>query len=439
MKTELLINKLREEVQLATGCTEPVAVALAVANAYRLVGGEVKAIKLVVSSNVFKNAKAVGIPGTERTGVAMAALLAVSMMRPKLDLTIFSSLRKKEVAKALLLEETVELQVEVDYTFPPVQIEVLVNTDRGRAKAIISQKHTGLVYLEKNNEILLDQREEANEAQASREFLLSNYSLEDILAASLRLDPEAISFLLEGIEVNIKVALAGLKLNTGLKIGHMWNNLNRKGLLGRELTMEIAKYTAAACDARMSGLELPVMSSAGSGNHGLIAIIPLALVAREFDSSRQDLIYALAISHLVNIYIKEEIGRLSPLCGCSVAAGAGVGAGITYLLQGNMEQMVTTIKNVMASLAGMVCDGGKVGCALKLCISATTAWWNALLALEGLAVPSDNGIVADDLQQSITNLRRLNSEGMKDVDRVVISILGAADQQTKAGNCLSWN
>ncbi len=428
IKVEFIINKLQEEVKLATGCTEPVAVALAAANAYRLTGGEIKQIKVIVSANILKNAKSVGIPGAERTGVEMAVLIGVSIMRPRLDLTIFSSLGKDDIGKALSLEKKIDLQVEIGYSIPPVYIEVEVRTDSGSGKAIIADNHDNLVYLEKDNTILLDKRSssvaERSKNNKNRDFL-KNYSLRDILLTSFEIEPETVSFLLDGIKVNMKMAEAGLKLNRGLKIGSMWNNLNQKGILESGLSMDIAKYTAAACDARMAGVDLPVMSSAGSGNQGLLAVIPLALVADEFETSQERLIQALVISHLVTVYIKEYTGRLSPVCGCSVAAGAGSGAGITYLLGGNLKIIETVIKNIIASLAGMVCDGGKVGCSLKLCTSAVTAWWNAVLALEGLTVPANNGILAGGLQQTIINLQKLSSEGMENVDRVIVSMLEA--------------
>ena len=196
-----------------------------------------------------------------------------------------------------------------------------------------------------------------------------------------------------------------------------------QGLVGNELANSISCYTATACDARMSGVQLPVMSSAGSGNHGLVAIIPIAVAAKEFNSPKNELIRALAISHLVTLYIKVYTGRLSPICGCGVAAGAGSGAGLVYLLGGKKNDTIRTVKNIVSTLAGMICDGGKVGCALKLCVSASMAWQVALLSKEGVEVPSGNGIVVESLEETLANLGRISKEGMAEVDKTVISVL----------------
>lgn len=436
MDINLIINTLKDEVTPAIGCTEPVAVALAGANAFRLVEGRVKKIKLLVSSNVYKNAKAVGIPGCKETGVEMAAALGVSIMRPRLDLTIFNSLKEEEVKRAEELKRNIPINTEVGYDLPSVYIDIEVKTEVGCGKALISGKHTNLILLARNDQVLFDKRnfEAGSELTGGGELL--KYPLEELIRACISIDPDKLDFLFNGVEMNLKTALKGLELEEGLKIGSMWEVLYEKKLLNNELTMEIARYTAAACDARMSGVKSSVMSSAGSGNQGLLAVIPIALVAREHKASKEEIIRALAVSHLVTLYIKEYIGRLSPLCGCSVAAGAGAGAGTVYLLGGKTKEIARVIKNIISALAGMICDGGKVGCALKLCTSATTAWCNSLLALEGLEVPSNNGILAADLQQTIYNLKRLSCEGMKEVDRVIISIQQEQNNEGEKRGCI---
>ena len=257
------------------------------------------------------------------------------------------------------------------------------------------------------------------------QFSLSEESLESVILAALSIPSEELGFLLDGVAMNMAMVDVGLKIEQGLRFGQCWQNLQRRKLVTDDLCGRIALYTAAACDARMAGIKLPIMSSAGSGNHGLIAIIPVATVAEHLQIERGRLIHALALSHLVNLYIKEFTGRLSPICGCAIAAGSGAGAAITYLLDGDLRAIQGAVTNVISNLAGMICDGGKVGCALKLCTSAVTAWWSALLAGEGLEVPVGNGIVGANINDTIANLGKLTKQGMGQVDKSVTSILEA--------------
>lgn len=417
-----LVNLLHKEVTPALGCTEPVAVALAAAKSYGLIGGSVQGLELVVSSNIFKNAKAVGIPCTEYTGVEIAAALGVSLEQPSLDLNLFSHLSEEVARRALRQLGEISFRIQVKEDLPSVYIDAEVITDVGFARAIIAERHTNFVYLEKNGQALLDERDEVL-AERREEISLGNFSLEELLQQALAIPAEELEFLLEGPQVNMKIAEAGLTGDVGLGIGQRWQKIIDRGLLTNDLTSKIAQTTGAACDARMAGVKLPVMSSAGSGNHGLVAILPIAVVGEHLGSGKEEIARALALSHLVTLYNKEFTGRLSSICGCAIAAGAGAAVGITYLLEGDSNAMQSAVTNVVSNLAGMICDGGKVGCALKLCTSAVTAWWSALLACEGLTVPAGNGIVAATCGETMANLGSLAKQGMKNVDSCVISIL----------------
>lgn len=413
-----ILSMLKEEVVQAMGCTEPVAIALTAAHAFNLVQGKVEKIKLNVSCNIYKNAKAVGIPGTVHTGVEMAAALGVSISEPIYDLNILSSLTKADLERALQLQEQASVEVEVLYDSPKVYIDVEVSSDQGVSRAVASGRHTNLVLLQRGSEIILDKRDK--EKADKEKIALTSYTLQELIENVLSIPTSSLEFLQEGIELNMAMAEAGLEMKGGMGIGSSWKRLTEKGLLGTDLNNEVSCYTAAACDARMDGVQLPVMSSAGSGNHGLVTIIPIARAAERLKASRERVLQALAISHLVNIYIKEHTGRLSPICGCSVAAGAGASAGLAYLLGGEMEDIDRAIVNIISSLAGMICDGGKVGCALKLSASASMAWQGALLAREGIKVPAGNGIVAATIEETLRNLGKVSQEGMSQVDRSVI-------------------
>lgn len=421
MSPEDIVSLLQEEVVPAIGCTEPVAISLTSAHAFNLIKGDVEKIKMKISSNVYKNAKAVGIPGTTHTGIEMALALGVCIEEPIYDLTILASLTEEDIQKALEIRDKVSMEIEVLYNSPKVYIDVEVSTTEGISKAIISHRHTNLVFLQRGKEIILDNRKE--EKSNKNEKSITEYPLEELIKEVLTVPFSSLEFLLEGIDINMAMAKAGLGMEVGMNIGSSWRRLADKGLLGNDLNNDITCHTAAACDARMAGVSLPVMSSSGSGNNGLIAIIPIARVAERFNSPKEKVAQALAVSHLVNSYIKEYIGRLSPICGCGVAAGAGAAAGIAFLMGGDMKDINRAIINVLSSLAGMICDGGKVGCSLKLSASAGMAWQGAILAREGVEVPVGNGIVASDLQETLENLRRLSQEGMAQVDRSVISLM----------------
>lgn len=413
---------LQKEVIPATGCTEPAAIALTVARAYALVPGKLKKVKVLLSSSVFKNAKAVGIPGTEYTGVDLAALLGIVLEKPVQDLTIFSSLQEEQIEMAVKMREEGIAEVAIKESCSGVFIQAQVETEKGHAQAITEGGHTRLVFLQQEQEVLLDLRGQDN-SEKEHISVLSQYSLSQILQRILSMEASSWQFLQEGLRMNMAVARAGLELDKGLGVGRTWKKLVDKGLFSQDLSSKVALYTAAACDARMSGVQMPVMSSAGSGNHGLAAIIPVAITGQELKKDEGEINRALAISHLINIYIKHYTGRLSPICGCAVAACSGAGAGIAFLLGGGLGEIEEAVKNVISSLAGMVCDGGKVGCALKLSSSAVTAWWCGALAREGLKVPAGNGLIAHNVQDTIKNLGYLSSVGMDGVDNNIISLL----------------
>lgn len=415
---EMIIQRLKEEMVPAVGCTEPAAVALLAAQAKKETRDPVKAVLLTVSSNIYKNAKAVEIPGVERTGVEMAAMLGLAISNPVYNLLILSQKNSADVKRALAMLEQVPFQLKVKHT-PQLFIELEVVTDRHHITAQVQDNHENLVFLKKDDQILLDRREEKKE-QRDGESLV-RYPLRELIETLSSTPLQKLAFLQKGLEMNMEVAQAGLTQKEGLGIGPAWKRLMDQGLIKNDLGSRIARYTSAACDARMAGVKKPVMSVAGSGNHGLMAFIPIAVAAQEWKSSQEELLQALGFSLLLTIYIKHHTGRLSATCGCGIAAGVGAGAGLTYLLGSRRIEEACIM--IIASLAGMLCDGGKVSCALKLNMGATMAWRGALLAREGVRLTPGQGIVGENLQETIINLGRVSNQGMKDLDRTIISVL----------------
>lgn len=418
---EKLIQILKEEMVPAVGCTEPAAVALLAAWARRETPGPVERVTLTVSSSIYKNAKAVGIPGVERTGVEMAAMLGLAITHPVYDLQILSQSRKEDVKRALTMLEEVPLQLQLQHR-PGIFMQIELSTPDHQITAQVEKNHSQLVLLKRDEEILLDQRGDKKERPGlPGENLLRQYPLQELQKILLALAPEKLAFLQKGVEMNLELAQAGLEEKEGLTIGPAWKRLMEEGLVPKDLGNRIAAYTGAACEARMAGVKKPVMSIAGSGNHGLMAFIPIALAAEELSSAQEKNLQALGLSLLVTLYIKEYTGRLSATCGCGIAAGVGAGAGLTYLLGSEKIEEACTL--IISSLAGMVCDGGKISCALKLDTSALTAWRGALLAREGLKLSPGQGIVGENLEDTIENLAAVSSQGMKDLDQTILSVL----------------
>ncbi len=420
---EKVLALLKEEAIPATGCTEPLAIALTAAHAYKQVPGAIRKLDLVLSSNIFKNARAVGIPGTKHKGVKIAAALGTTIENPKMDLNILSSLNEKNISSAMKLIEDDLVSFVIDSSLPSLYVGVNIETSAGKAEAIIADRHTNLIFLQKDQQIIVDKRvADPDKYSDNLDFLLS-HKLDELIEATLSIEPSSLDFLIKGAGTNLRIAKAGLNLQEGLRMGEKWQELTAKGFLSEDLANKINCYTSAASDARMAGLQLPVLTVAGSGNHGLVATIPVSLVAENMAASEKQTASALALSFLVTLYVKAYTGRLTPICGCSIAAGSGCAGALVYLLRGTTAEIIMAVNNVSSTAAGMICDGGKAGCAFKLSASVTMAWQGAVLAKEAVTVPAGNGMVAGSIEQTLTNLGRLCKEGMQNVDSTLISVL----------------
>ncbi|CDF58980.1 L-cysteine desulfidase family protein [Thermobrachium celere] len=419
---EMIKDILKQEVVLALGCTEPVAVALASASAYSLINGEINKINVIVSSNIFKNAFAVGIPGTKNVGLHIAAALGAVGGDSRLKLQVLKNINSNHEKLAKKIVEENRVNIGVDDSKARFYIRVEVETSKGLGVCEIRDKHSNIVYLEANGRVIFENREVAVD-NANKSYDIRKYKLMDFINEILNMEYDDLEFLLEGAEVNFKIAQEGLNNNYGMEIGKRYKRMIEEGVLSDDIQNNIIMMTAAASDARMAGCFMPVMSSAGSGNHGITAIIPVAVCAKYLNKDNKDLVKALAISHITTIYIKQFTGRLSSVCGCGVAAGVGAACGICYLLGGKDKEFENTIKNMVGDITGMVCDGAKPGCAIKLSTAASAAYKAAILAVRGVSVPCGNGIVGCDIEATIKNLGVFSREGMKNADKTIIDIM----------------
>ncbi|HBB07092.1 MAG TPA: hypothetical protein DCZ73_04970 [Bacteroides sp.] len=415
-----IIALMQREVVPAIGCTEPVAVALCVAKATETLGCLPEHISLYLSANILKNAMGVGIPGTGMIGLPIAVALGALIGKSEYQLEVLkdSTPEAVEKGKAFIAEKRISISLKENIT-EKLYIEVVCEAGGHTAKAIISGGHTNFVYVAKDDAVLLDKRSGAQATDEGKDVQLTFRKVYDF-AMTTPLDE--IEFILEAKRLNKAAAEFSLKGDYGHGIGRMMCSNQEHEVMGDSVYSHILSYTAAACDARMGGAMIPIMSNSGSGNQGITATLPVVVFAEENHKSHEELVRALTLSHLTVIYIKQSLGRLSALCGCVVAA-TGSACGITYLMGGNYDQAVYAVKNMVANLTGMLCDGAKPSCAMKLSTGVSTAVLSAMMAMQQRYVTSVEGIIDDDVDRCIRNMTRIGSVGMNETDRVVLDIM----------------
>lgn len=415
-----IIALVKREVVPAIGCTEPIAVALCVARATEILGCKPREIHALLSANILKNAMGVGIPGTGMIGLPIAIALGALIGRSDYQLEVLkdSTPEAVEQGKAFIAEKRIHIGLKENIT-EKLYIEITCEADGHRATAIISGGHTQFVYLSHDQEVLLEARQ-GSKAEAEEDDV--PLTLRKVYDFALNAPLDEIRFILETARLNKAAAEASFRGDYGHGLGKMLRGSYEHKIMGDSTFSHILSYTSGACDARMAGAMIPVMSNSGSGNQGISATMPVVVYAEESGKSEEELIRALMLSHLTVIYIKQSLGRLSALCGCVVAA-TGSSCGITYLMGGTYEQVAFAVQNMIANLTGMICDGAKPSCALKVTTGVSTAVLSAIMAMENRHVTQVEGIIDEDVDQSIRNLTRIGSKGMNETDRLVLEIM----------------
>ena len=424
MTNSELLHLLRSEVIPAIGCTEPIAVALCTARAKELLGAEPDKITVYLSKNVYKNALAVGIPNTGMTGLPIAIALGATVGKSEYMLEVLRDATPEAVAYAKQYMLRVPATIKVDYNAPSLlYIHVEVTNGDCTAQATIIDEHTNFIPSPISN----NQSPIAN-SQSPISNSPECLNLRRVYDFAMEVDTHELTFLLEGAQMNTAAAETSFADQYGHGLGRLLrtNTLTAtpemEKLFGNTLFTKIISYTCGACDARMSGAMVQVMSNSGSGNQGISCSIPVYLYAKENQCTEEQVLRALALSNLTVIYIKQSLGRLSALCGCVVAA-TGSAAGITFLMGGNYEEITYAIKNMIANISGMICDGAKPGCALKGTSGVATAIFSAYLAMQHSYADSTEGIVEDDIDRTIRNLTRIGHDGMKVTDDLILDIM----------------
>ena len=417
---EAIVAMIKREVVPAIGCTEPIAVSLCVARATELLGSLPEKITARLSANILKNAMGVGIPATGMIGLPIAIALGALVGRSEYELEVLKDADDKAVArgKQYIDEDRIAIELKKGIS-EKLYVEIEAVAGEHRAVAVISGGHTNFVYLALDGEVLCDNRVATAEVESEDEVVLS---LRKVYDFAMTAPLEEIEFIEESMRLNKAAAESAFAGDYGHSLGKMLRRDREIKIMGDSVFSRILSYTASACDARMGGAKVPVMSNSGSGNQGITATLPVVVYGEECGATREQMIRALVLSHLTVIYIKQSLGRLSALCGCVVAA-SGSSCGITYLMGGDYDEVAIAVKNMIANLTGMICDGAKPSCALKLASGVSTAVLSAMMAMEGRCVSKLEGIIDEDVDRSIHNLTAIGRDGMNSTDEMILDIM----------------
>jgi len=415
-----IIDLIKKEVIPAIGCTEPIAVSLCVAKATEILKKRPEKIHVYLSANILKNAMGVGIPGTGMIGLPIAIALGAMIGKSEYGLEVLKDLQGDDLEKAkqYIDEKRINVSLKSDIK-ENLFIEVHCLSGNDEATAIIKGAHTSFSYISLNDEVLLNNDEATAESIRNSTVSLTFSKVYEFATLT---DIENLSFILEAARINKEAAKFSANGNYGHNIAKTVKGKLGKQVMGENMFTNMLAYTAGACDARMDGAMIPVMSNSGSGNQGITATLPVLSFAEDTNANEENLIRALILSHLTVVYIKQKLGRLSALCGC-VAAATGASCGITYLMGGKYDQITFAVKNMVGNITGMICDGAKPSCAMKISSGVSTAVLSAIMAIENKVVSSMEGIVDDDVDKTIENLTTIGANGMIETDKLVLDIM----------------
>lgn len=418
-----MLSCLKNDVVPSLGCTEPVCAALSAATAADAVKGKVIEITAEVSPNIYKNGMSVGIPGFERVGLDYAVALGALLHNPERQLQLFRDITPDIAKEALKLVESGKVKVEIDETKSGVYAASRVTTECGTGQVVIQGAHTNVVLIKVDDREILkkDSQQSLSDNRVVNE--LKSMKISDIRKMVDGASEEELLFMLDGVEMNNKISDFGMEHDIGVGITRVMKEKRDSLFFSDDLMSRIMMKVISATEGRLDGCPYPSMSSSGAGTKGLVVIIPIAETAKSIGASVEQTVKTLAFGHLVNRYVNEHIGKLAATCTCSMAAATAASAAIAWLLGGDDEKIGFAIRNMVGTVTGMICDGGKVGCALKVSMAATAALTNAIIASEGVGLRVSDGICAMSPEQCIENMGRVGNPGMLQADKEILGIM----------------
>ncbi|MBN3554538.1 serine dehydratase subunit alpha family protein [Fictibacillus nanhaiensis] len=421
MITENIIRLLEKELVVALGCTEPVAIALASATAKEYISEPVTSISVKASGNVIKNALTVGIPGMNHTGIDFTAALGMISGDPAKGLQVLEGVTLTEEEEAIRIVQSGMVSVATADGPEKLFIEVELKTSSEEVIVVISGEHTNISYISQNGKVLVD-KSRPGSSSSSNKADNPELTIEDLYAFITEVPLHRLDLVKRSVELNTAISKEGLSNDYGLKVGKTLYEQTKKGVLSDDLATYSMALSAAGSDARMAGSTMPVMANSGSGNQGIAVTMPVVAAAEKLGVTKDKMLRAVTLSHLLSIHMKSKFGRLSALCGVTVA-GASASAAITYLLDDNLDKMKAAIQNTLGNVSGMVCDGAKAGCAMKVATCSSAAVQSAVLASNGLCIPSTNGFIEEDVEKTIENFCRLGVETSSTTDSVLLDMM----------------
>lgn len=417
-----LLELVKQDVFPALGCTEPIAVAYASAMARKHFNGTLDNILIRVSKNIYKNGKSVMIPKVNESGLDLAAALGFLSGNTDKVFMVLENVDDESIKVAHDMISSGQVQVEYLKDSPDIYVYVKASGSDSVVEVGLKDSHTHIDRIIENGKVIYEAEEDMGQSMSAN--FLKDMTLKDIRQVCELIPIEELEFIEDGIDMNRKAAEKGMNEQIGINMGYAYSKLLEKGRLTEDSPTRARVLTAAACDVRMSGGNCPIMTSGGSGNQGLGVVLPIVVVGEDQGIEREKLLRAVLMGHLVNRYVKTFTGKLSGMCGCAIAAGIGASAGITWMLGGDDDKISGACTNMLANLTGMICDGAKETCALKLSTSACEAVISAYLANEGVTIRNNVGIVGSSIEETIKNVGVLARESFNGVDDLIIDLIG---------------
>lgn len=424
MTKEQMLQLLRQDVVPALGCTEPVCVALCAANAAKALGETPLSIQVEVNSGIYKNAMSAGIPNCTQVGIPWAAAIGANLGNPEKGLQLLSDVTEDVLAAAGALVDEQAVTVRMVPEEKSLFVKCTLTSAGSKAVCIVRNAHTNVIFLSKDDTVLLEK--EIASAGGGEDPLI--VSLQQMTVAQIRqlvctASEEELAFMQDGVDMNDALAAYSETQDVGVGIAGNLHNTIGTSLLSDGLISRILLKVSSAAESRLDGCPLPTMSSSGAGTKGLVVILPVSETARHIGASRLQAMQALAFAHLLNRYCNAYVGKLSPMCSCVMCSSTAASAGIAFLLGGSDEQIGHAIRNMAGTVTGMICDGGKVGCAMKVSTGSVAALVSAIHAVNGTVLRPTDGICAETPEQCIRNMARIGNQGMADTDRAILDIM----------------